>query len=53
MREMVQKIMAKSEYQIRSEQIRRGIRAKKDREMKLITRDNPIVVARVSRAIRN
>lgn len=53
MRDIVENKMYKNEYQIRSEQIRRGIKAKKDRQMKLITSTNPIVVARVSKIIRN
>lgn len=53
LKEMVQEAMAKSEYQIRSEQIRRGIKAKKDRQMKMITNGGPIVVVRVSKTSRN
>jgi DNA invertase Pin-like site-specific DNA recombinase len=44
--------IAKRESQIRSEQIRRGIKAKKDRQMKIITSGGPIAVERVSRTSR-
>ena len=51
-RDIVENNMYKNEYQIRSEQIRRGIKAKKDRQMKIITSGGPIVVERVSRTSR-
>lgn len=44
---------AKRDSQVRSERIRAGIKAKKEREMKMIARDNPVLVNRVSRISKN